>query len=111
MNIKQGLPYKITTQRAKRYATHYNILPEKCLIVPIRLFGSEASCDIRWEDDNGELFLLQNKFFVCENLVLLNALLDPKLQELWEHYYDSGLNVPVQSALEQKRFDPIFFNQ
>jgi hypothetical protein len=102
MNFKLGIPYTIIQHRAKKYAAHYNILPEKCVIVPLKLFGSEASCDIRWEDDNGELFLLQNKFFVCENLVPLNSMLDPKLYELWQHYYDPGLNVSQQSQAAEK---------
>lgn len=101
MNIKQGIPYKIVPYRAKRYAAHYNILPERCVIVPQKLFGNEASCDIRWEDENGELFLLQNKFFVCDNLVPLNSMLEPELQELWQHYYDSGLNTTTQSQTSQ----------
>lgn len=100
MSIKQGYPYKIALHRAKRYAAHYNIFPEKCLIVPLRLFGSEVSCDIRWEDDNGELHLLEDKFFVCDNLVPLNAMLEPKLVDLWKHYYDSHLN--AQAGLDQK---------
>ena len=92
MTIKQGLPYKIEPHQVKKYAAHYNISPQKCLIVPVKLFGNEASCDIRWEDDNGEVFLLQNKFFECENLVPLSSMLDVKLHELWQHYYNSDLN-------------------
>jgi len=111
MTIKQGLPYKIEPHQAKKYAAHYNILPQKCLIVPVKLFGNEASCDIRWEDDNGESFLLQNKFFECENLVPLNSMVEVKLHELWQHYYNSGSNSsgPFQPHLKQT--DPIFSNQ
>lgn len=97
MNIKPRMPYKIAPLRAKRYASHYNIVPERCLIVPLKTLGNEVSCDIRWEDDNGELFLLENKIFVNENLVPLNSMLEPKLQELWQHYYDSGLNLSPQA--------------
>lgn len=87
MNVKQGLAYKIAPAKAKKYAVHYNISPEKCLIVPTRLFGNEASCDIRWEDDNGSV-LLQNKLFVEENLVPLSALYDFELYALWKRHYD-----------------------
>lgn len=94
--MKQNNPYKISSHRSKKYAAHYNIYPERCLIVPLRLFGSEVSCDIRWEDDNGELHLLQNKFFLSENLVPLNSMLEPELADLWKHYYDSQLNSSPQ---------------
>lgn len=103
MTIKERYPYKISLNRAKRYAAHYNINPERCLIVPLRIFGSEASCDIRWEDDNGELHHLQNKFFVIDNLVPLNAMLEPNLADLWKHYYDSDLTVtPPQSRADHE---------
>lgn len=91
MKIKPGQPYKIAQNVAKRYAAHYNIQSERCLIVPLKFFGNDASCDIRWEDENGELFLLQNKFFVCDNLVSLNQMLESKLYELWEHYYKAEI--------------------
>ena len=111
MTIKQGLPYKIEPHQGKKNAAHYNISPQKCLIVPAKIFGNEASCDIRWEDDNGEVFLLQNKFFVCENLVPLDSMLDIKLQELWQHYYNSGLNSSEQFQPHLQQTDPIFSNQ
>lgn len=98
MTIKPGMPYKIATRRVKKYAAHYNINPELCLIVPTRVYGDEVSCDIRWEDANGELRLLQDKFFVCENLVPLNEMLDPKLMELWTHYYNSGVSATTLPA-------------
>jgi hypothetical protein len=88
MSIKLSQPYKIVPERKKRYESHYNVPADRSLIVPLRLLGEEVSCDIRWEDDNGELHHLQNKIFVSENLVPLNPLLDVKLHELWEHYYD-----------------------
>ncbi len=72
---------------ARRYAPHYNIPTESSLIVPIKILGEEVSCDIRWEDDNGVLQLLEHKVFVINNLERVNAQTDPRLQELWEHYY------------------------
>jgi len=92
MNIKQGLPYQIVSHRVNKYAAHYNISPDKCVIVPLRILGDEASCDIRWNDDNGESRLLENKFFACENLVPLNALQEFELHSLWKHYYNSASN-------------------
>jgi hypothetical protein len=111
MTIKKGLPYKIEPHQAKKYAAHYNITPQKCLIVPVKIFDNEASCDIRWEDDNGEVFLLQNKFFVCENLVPLNSMLEVELHMLWRHYYDSGLNESEQFQPHLQQTDPILSNQ
>ena len=94
MSIKQGLPYKIVPDRANRYASHYSISPEKCLIVPVKLFGNEASCDVRWEDQGSGRRLLENKFFTCESLEPLNALLDFELHALWREHYDVGLTSP-----------------
>jgi hypothetical protein len=92
MNIKQGFAYKIAPDKAKKYAVHYDIAPEKCLVVPIRLFGNEASCDIRWEDDNGEVILLEKKLFAGENLIPLNAMYDFELYALWKRHYNPASN-------------------
>lgn len=110
MSIKPGIPYKIAPLRVKKYAAHYNIVPERCVIIPTKIFGAEASCDIRWENDNGELFLLQNKFFICDNLLPLNAMLEPKLYEIWEHYYESERSAPIQVQLRQREPEIVFFN-
>ncbi|HEY0656265.1 MAG TPA: hypothetical protein VGD65_24190 [Chryseosolibacter sp.] len=88
MSIKLTKPYKIAPLRAKRYEAHYNMPAANSLVVPLREFGDEVSCDIRWQDSNGELQLQQNKIFVSQNLVPLNPLLDTQLHELWQHYYD-----------------------
>jgi hypothetical protein len=92
MNIKLNKPYKIAPERLKRYGAHYNIPADKALVVPLKSLGDEVSCDIRWEDDYGVLHVLQNKIFIAENLVPLNPLLEDKLHELWEHYYQEKLN-------------------
>lgn len=99
MNIKPGLPYQIVSHRVKKYAAHYNISPDRCVIVPVKIFGDEVSCDIRWENDDGESRLLENKLFACENLIPLNALQEFELHRLWKRYYDSGSGAsqPLQS--------------
>jgi hypothetical protein len=79
--------YKVSAEMARRYTPHYNIPAENALIVPIKILGEEVSCDIRWEDDNGVLHLLEDKVFAIVNLERINALADPKLYELWEHFY------------------------
>ena len=90
MNIKQGFPYQVVQHRVNKYAAHYNISPSKCVIVPLRILGDEASCDIRWNDDNGDPHLLENKFFACENLVPLNALQEFELHIISKHVYNSA---------------------
>jgi hypothetical protein len=90
MSLKLTKAYKIIPQKFKRYESHYHMPADRSLIVPLKIFGDEVSCDIRWEDDNGELQLLQNKIFLADNLVPLNPMLDVKLHELWQHYYESN---------------------
>jgi hypothetical protein len=87
MAIHLNKPYKISPLRYKKYEAHYAIPPDRVLIVPLRSLGEEFSCDIRWEDEGGELKVLHNKIFIGANLVPLNAYLDEKLHELWQHYY------------------------
>ena len=87
MNIKLNKPYKIVREKLRRYTSHYNIPAGKALIVPVKDFGDEVSCDIRWEDGRGRLHLLENKVFSCENLTPMNGFQEEDLYELWEHYY------------------------
>lgn len=82
-------PYIIIPTRLKRYAAHYNIPAAEVVVVPLKALGTESSCDVRWEDQNGELQVLQNLMFSNENLVPLNPLLNKKLYELWSHYYQT----------------------
>src|ERR1043165_1588940 len=89
MSIPLNKPYRILTTRVKRYATHYQIPAEYSLVVPVKALGEEVLCDIRWEDENGELHVIHNALFVNSNLIPLNQLPDGKLIELWEHYYES----------------------
>ena len=87
MKIQLNKPYKILPTRCKRYESHYQIPAARCLVVPVKELGEEVSCDIRWEDDNGELHLVSQKIFVADNLIPLNAMLESKLHELWQHWY------------------------
>lgn len=66
---------------------HYNIPSAKSLIVPVKNFGDEVLCDVRWENENGELKVLHEKMFTSGNLIRLNPLIDEKLFEIWAHYY------------------------
>lgn len=87
MNIHLKEPYKVISFRRKRYDAHYNIPSAESLIVPVRELGKEVLCDVRWENENGELKVLHDKMFISENLIKLNPLLDDKLFEIWTHYY------------------------
>jgi hypothetical protein len=87
MSIHLQKPYKIIPSKFKRYESHYHIPADRVLVVPIKELGTEVMCDVRWEDDNGELKELHNVVFLNDNLVALNPLLDTKLHEIWEHYY------------------------
>lgn len=87
MAIKLTKPYKVAEMRVKRYESHYQIPAQRCVVVPLKMLGDEVLCDVRWEDDNGHLHLLENKMFVSDNLVPLNPLIDAKLYEVWMHYY------------------------
>jgi len=102
MNVKPGFPYVITPHRVKKYASHYHT-SEKCLIVPIKVFGGETSCDIHWQSDTGEWQLLQDKFFACENLEPLNAMLEFELYAVWKKHYDSGLTISEPKTTDKKQ--------
>ena len=71
----------------KRYAAHYQIPSETCVVVPIKKVGDEFSCDVRWEDANGELQQKTDVLFIAENIEPLNEFVDSSLHDLWKHYY------------------------
>lgn len=87
MSIQLKKPYKIIFHKRKRYASHYNIPAESSLVVPIKLYGNDISCDVRWENANGELQLLSDILFSVDNIEPLNPMTDDKLHDLWQHYY------------------------
>jgi hypothetical protein len=89
MSIHLRQPYKIIPSKHKRYGLHYGIPAADVVVVPLRLLGAEVSCDIRWEDSNGELHLIENAVFINDNLVPLNQMLDMKLHEIWNYYYNT----------------------
>lgn len=87
MSIHLNQPYKITPSKYKRYEAHYRIPAADVVVIPMKQFGDEVSCDIRWEDHHGELQVIHHVMFITENLVPLNPMLDVKQHELWSHYY------------------------
>jgi hypothetical protein len=87
MAIHLNKPYRIIPAKQKRYGLHYQI-PADSLVVPLKLLGEEVLCDVRWENDNGELKVIHNAMFISDNLTPLNSMIDDKLFDLWKHYYD-----------------------
>jgi hypothetical protein len=90
MSIHINQAYRIIPSKHKRYEAHYKIPSGDVVVIPLKELGEEVSCDIRWEDANGELQVIHNAMFVKDNLVPLNAMLDTKLMEIWSHYYQSS---------------------
>lgn len=86
-NIKLGTGYKIIETRYKRYIEHYQIPSSECLVVPLKSYGTDLSCEVRWEDEYGVLHSKGPLLFTGENLKPINPLLDSKLFEIWQHYY------------------------
>jgi len=89
MSIRLKKPYKITQWKLKRYHEHYDIPSEKCVIIPIVAYGDDISCDVRWEDNNGEM-QYSKLFFNHENIEPLNEFKDTELYDIWQHYYNSN---------------------
>jgi hypothetical protein len=90
MAMHLNKPYRIKPTRQKRYEAHYHMPADYALVVPQKVLGDEVLCDIRWEDQGGQLHVIHNAMFVNDSLVSLNDRPDTKLKELWEHYYPSA---------------------
>jgi hypothetical protein len=87
MSIQLKKPYKIIERKLKKYEAHYQIPSDKCVIVPIKEYGDDVSCDVRWEDDEGIMHAQDKILFSHQNIEPLDALKDFKLHEIWQHYY------------------------
>jgi hypothetical protein len=86
--IRLKQPYKIAQHKLKRYSLHYNIPADNCLVIPVKDYGDDVACDVRWEDDNGELQMKERLFFKAENIEPIDGIRNYLLHELWAHYYD-----------------------
>lgn len=86
-NIHLQKPYKILQRKHKKYSDHYGIPAIDALVVPVRDFGEEVCCDVRWEDSNGELQFKEKVIFSKEYLIPIQPLLDQSRHEMWYHYY------------------------
>ena len=101
MSITLNSPYVALPRKRVKYSSHYGITSETFLIVPIKDYGTDVSCEVRWEDGNGELHVREHMVFSKENLVKLNGMLDDKPQELWVHYYEDPKAVIAASHVER----------
>lgn len=89
MSIRLNKPYKIAAYLEKTYDEHYAIPSSKSLVVPVKLFDQEAQCEVRWQADDGQMYLRDHIMFSASNLVPLDRLRDFELFEIFQHYYQS----------------------
>jgi hypothetical protein len=93
MGIQLRQPYKIIERRRKRYEEHYHIPSEKCVIIPLKEYGDDISCDVHWEDANGVMQRQSQLFFHHDNLEPLDSIKDFQLHEIWQHYYKEEVKI------------------
>lgn len=94
-NIRLGKPYKVSEHKHKQYNKHYEIPVQSCVVVPVKIYGDQISCDLRWKDESGETRHREDLMFSSAYLVPLDAIKDFKLYDLWEEY-----NKTVSSSLD-----------
>jgi hypothetical protein len=92
MSIQLNKPYRIIRWKEKRSNAHYQIPSAKVVVIPLKKLDTEVLCDVRWENDNGEMKVLHDLMFIGDNLIPLNEMIDEKLFEVWKHYYSPSLN-------------------
>ena len=85
-NIRLGKPYKVSEHKHKQYQKHYEIPIQSCVVVPVKKYGDQISCDVRWKADTGETKHRDELMFSSGYLLPLDAMKDFKLQDLWEEY-------------------------
>ena len=86
-NIRLGKPYKVSEHKHKQYHKHYEIPIQSCVVVPVKKYGDQISCDLRWKDDeSGETRQREDLMFSSAYLQPLDAMKDFKLYDLWEEY-------------------------
>lgn len=88
-NIRIGQPYKVSEHKHKQYQKHYEIPIDNCVVVPVKKYGDQISCDLRWKDAEGTLQRREDLMFSSAYLEPLDAMKDFHLYELWEDYNKS----------------------
>ena len=85
-NIRIGKPSKVSEHKHKQSQKHYEIPVEICVVVPVKKYGDQISCDVRWKDEAGETQQRDELMFSSAYLLPLDAMKDFKLHDLWEEY-------------------------
>jgi len=86
-NIRLGKPYKVSEHKHKQYHRHYEVPIEDCVLVPVKKYGDQISCDLRWKDASGEIEQREDLMFSSAYLQPLDAIKDFQLYDLWEDYH------------------------
>ncbi len=88
-NIRLGKPYKVSEHKHKQYHRHYEVPIEDCVLVPVKKYGDQISCDLRWKDPSGEIKQREDLMFSSAYLQPLDAIKDFQLYDLWEDYHNN----------------------
>jgi hypothetical protein len=59
------------------------------VVIPVKKYGDQISCDLRWKDESGETKQRDDLMFSSAYLLPLDAMTDFKLHDLWEEYNKS----------------------
>ena len=92
-NIHLGKPYKVSEHKHRQYNRHYEVPIENCVVIPVKKYGDQISCDLRWKDDAGETQHREDLMFSSAYLQPLDAIKDFRLYDLWEDYQKSPLHI------------------
>ncbi len=95
--ISLGKPYKVSEHKHKQYNKHYEIPVPNCVVVPVKKYGDQISCDVRWKDESGETKHRDDLMFSSAYLLPLDAMKDFKLHDLWEDYIKT-----IPSSINEK---------
>jgi hypothetical protein len=86
MSIHLKQPYKIIERKQKRYEEHYHVPSDKCVVIPLKEYGDDISCNVYWEDSEGKIQQQQRLLFNSLNIEPLDSLRDFHLHEVWQHH-------------------------
>ncbi len=92
-NIHLGKPYKVSEHKHRQYNKHYEVPIENCVVIPVKKYGDQISCDLRWKDEAGETQHREDLMFSSAYLQPLDAIKDFRLYDLWEDYQKSPLHI------------------
>ena len=95
-NIRIGKPYKVSEHKHRQYQKHYEIPVENCVVIPVKKYGDQISCDVRWKESSGEAQQREELMFSSAYRQPLDAMKDFALYELWEDY-NKSMSSPVDA--------------